>query len=295
MRIRISKCAVVSIVIANLTLFFVSWRFFVASEDSPGGILLQNSLVAKPSTKPRDRIQEANIFLKRSVTIIFRDFYHFDNDLKTSIDHLINLVPDLRILIISDELPYPPMNIFTSSLPSNQTPSSSSLIYKDNVQFFNLDADVTKSASEKNPLNYIITKYSLFMPDSFRLANGRQLFQRLIKSLGQNIRERSHRKVVVIPFASNHRDINYCFQINSDIPNWTLEYEVKNTTKNCNMVSEAQKTFHFPIGNFSAFYSSSHKSTRCCSKQRFSTTFPSRSHRHSPNTFTSKPGLQIAR
>jgi fukutin-related protein len=253
MRIRISKCAVVSIVIANLTLFFVSWKFFIASEDSAGGNFIRGSLVAKPSTKPRDRVQEANIFLKRSVTIIFRDFYHFDNDLKTSIEHLINLVPGLRILIISDELPYPPMNIFTSSLPSNQSHPSSSLIFRDNVQFFNLEADLTKSASESNPLNFIITKYVFFMPDSFRLSNGRQLFQRLIKSLGQNIRERSHRKVLVVPFASNHKDINYCFQINTDVPNWTLEYEVKNTTKNCNLVSTTRRRGNNSLQHFPCF------------------------------------------
>lgn len=232
MRIRISKCATLSIVFINLLLFFVSWRYFNGSENSPEN----ETLMVKTTTKPRDRIQEANKFLRKSVTVVFRDFYHFDNDLKSCIDHLLNLVPDLRILIICDELPYPPMNIFTSSLPSNQTASGSSLIYKDNVQFFNLDVDFSKSASDKNPLNHIQTKYVLFLPDGFRLSNGRQLFQRLIKSVGQNARDKSQRRIVVVPFVSNHKDINYCFQINCDVPNWTLEYEVKNTTKSCNMV-----------------------------------------------------------
>lgn len=236
MRIRISKCASFTIVFVNLLLFFVSWKYFIASENSPESQSFHGNLVVKTTAKPRDKIQEANKLLRKSVTIIFREFYHFDNDLKTSIDHLLALVPDLRILIIADELPYPPMNIFVSSLSTNQSQSGSTLIYKENVQFFSLDADFSKSTSERNPLNYIQTKYILFMPDSFRLSNGRQLFQRLIKSLGQNLRERSHRKVLVIPFTSNHKNINYCFQIISDIPNWTLEYEVKNNTKNCNMV-----------------------------------------------------------
>lgn len=233
MRIRISKCATLSIVCINLLLFIASWKYFGVSENSPES---QGLMVEKTTAKPRDRIQEANKFLRKSITIIFRDFYHFDNDLKSCIDHLLNLIPGLRILIIADELPYPPMNIFASSILSNQTTSGTTLIYKENVQFFNLDVDLTKTISERNPLNHIQTKYVLFLPDGFRLSNGRQLFQRLIKSLGQNARDKSQRKIIVVPFVSNHKDINYCFQINSDVPNWTLEFEVKNKTKNCDMV-----------------------------------------------------------
>lgn len=233
MRIRISKCAIVSIAFINVLVFIVSWKYFGASENAVEGEALK---VYRTTSKPRDKIQEANKFIRKSITIVFRDFYHFDNDLKTCIDHLLILVPDLRILIISDELPYPPINIFTSSLSTNQTSSGSSLIYKDNVQFFNLDADLSKTASEKNPIHVIQTKYVLFIPDSFRFSNGRQLFQRLIKSLEQGSRDKILQKILVVPFASNHKDINYCFQINSDVPNWTLEFEVKNTTKNCNMV-----------------------------------------------------------
>lgn len=236
MRIRISKCATLFIVVFNLLLFFGSWKYFMGSENSPEN---QGLVGDKTTTKPRDRIQEANKFLRRSITVIFRDFYHFDNDMKSCIDHLLNLVPDMRILVIADELPYPPMNIFASSFTSNQTSAASSLIYKENVQFLNLDRDLSKTASERNPLNHIQTKYVLFLPDGFRLSNGRQLFQRIIRNLGQNSRDKSQRKIIVVPFMSNHKDINYCFQINSDIPMWTLEYEVKNTTKNCNMV----KTF----------------------------------------------------
>lgn len=261
MRIRISKCATLSIVLINIILFVVSWKYFIASDSHLEAQSLQSS---RTSPKPRDRVQEANKMLRRSVTIIFRDFYHFDNEIKTCIDHLLMLIPDLKILIISDELPYPPMNIFQSSLPSNQSLASNSLIYKENVQFFNLNVDFSKTASENNPLNFIQTKYVLFMPDSFRLSNGRQLFQRLVKSLGHSAKDRSHRKILVVPFASNHRDINYCFQINSDIAHWTLEFDVKNTTKNCNMVSRLTFDFRSQIN---MIHCSLHRSMLCSWKR----------------------------
>lgn len=230
MRTRISKCAIF-FVFFNLLLFFISWKYFIRVENSP-----ERQLLGKTTIKPSYRIQEANKLLRRSITIVFREFYHFDNDLKSCIDHLLNLIPDLRVLIVTDQLPYPPMNIFLSRVISNQTASRTSLIYKENVQFFNMDLDLSKTASERNPLNQIQTKYVLFLPDGFRLSNGRQLFQRLVENLAQILREQSHRKIIVVPFASNHKDFNYCFQLNTDIPNWTLEYEVKNTTINCNMV-----------------------------------------------------------
>jgi hypothetical protein len=243
MRIRVSKFFTFSVVIANLLLFIISWKYFYSSEN-PLDKIPSQKIDTTTTPKPKvDRVQEAKKFLQKSLTIIFRDFYHFDNDLKSSIDHLLALIPDLRILVISEDYPYPPINIFATHLASNQTvkPSITNLIYKENVQFLWLSMDITKTSTELNPLNFIQTKYVCFMPDNFKLANGRQMFQRMIKLLTNDehqysTRWKSKRKIVIVPFDSNQRYINYCFQINSDIPNWTLEYEVKNKTTNCDLV-----------------------------------------------------------
>lgn len=244
-KFKTSKVFTLIVVLINLFLFFITWKYFLATDDSFEKISSstnahqENEKMATIKPIKIDRVQEAKKFLQHSLTIIFRDFYHFDNDLKSSIDHLLALIPDLRILIISEEYPYPPINIFASHQPTiNQTTKPSTLIYKDNVQFHWLSMDITKSASELNPLNYIQTKYVLFMPDNFKLANARQMFQRMIKSL-DNSRSFVRKKILIVPFSSNQRSINYCFQINSDIPNWTLEYEVKNyTNKNCDLVGK---------------------------------------------------------
>lgn len=248
-KLKVSKVVTFTVLILNLLLFFISWKYFLTTDESSlekaPSELIEQQLIEKTSTfKPVkiDRVQEAKKYLQQSLTIIFRDFYHFDNDLKSSIDHLLALVPDLKILIISEDFPYPPINIFTSNVLTNQTIKPSTLIYKENVQFLWLSMDITKTANELNPLNYIQTKYVLFMPDNFKLANARQMFQRMIKSIaneGFNTRwgKSLRRKILVVPFSSNQRSINYCFQINSDIPNWTLEYEVKNyTTRSCDLV-----------------------------------------------------------
>lgn len=274
-KFKVSKVVTFSVLIINLLLFFISWKYFLTTDESSlkkAPLEFKQQLIEKISTlKPVskvDRVQEAKKYLQQSLTIIFRDFYHFDNDLKSSIDHLLALIPDLKILIISEEFPYPPINIFTSNVVTNQTIKPSTLIYKENVQFVWLSMDITKSANELNPLNYIQTKYVLFMPDNFKLANARQMFQRMIKSItnegftrwGKSVK----RKILIVPFSSNQRSINYCFQINSDIPNWTLEYEVKNyTTRSCDLVGKKTKFYCNVIHLYNYnVNSSTHKSTR---------------------------------
>lgn len=238
MRIRVSKFLTFSVVLANLLLFFISWKYFLSSEaplDKIPSQVIETTTTPKPKV---DRVQEAKNFFQKSLTIIFRDFYHFDNDLKSSIDHLLALIPDLRILVISEDYPYPPINIFATHLATNQTAKPSTLIYKENVRFIWLSLDISKTSTELNPLSYIQTKFALFMPDNFKLSNGRQMFQRMIKFLAnEDPRWRARRKILIVPFNSNQKHINYCFQINSDIPNWTLEYEVKNQTSHCDLVN----------------------------------------------------------
>lgn len=238
MRIRISKVLTISVVLINLLIFIISWRYFLTTENDAIPTEFEQQHEKLFTIKPKiDRVQEAKKYLQQTLTIIFRDYYHFDNDLKSSIDHLLAIVPNLKILIISDDYPYPPINIFASNHLINQTVKPSTLIYKENVQFIWLSMDITKSASELNPLNYIQTKYALLMPDNFKLSNARQMFQRMIKSLTSESNKGFRRKILIIPFNTNQRSINYCFQINTDIPNWTLEYEVKNhTNKHCDLV-----------------------------------------------------------
>lgn len=266
MRIRLSKFLTVCIVLVNLTIFIVSWKYFLSSENTLVKSTETKLVIQETTTtKPRDRIQEANKHLRKSLTVVFRDFFHFDNDLKSSIDHLLTLIPNLRILIVYDEIPYPPLNIFSSASGAPYNNQTSTLTYRSNVQFTELNADFNKV----NPLNLIQTKYVLFMPDSFRLVNGRQFFQRLIKSLGSSLRDKELRKVIVTPFMSNKRLTNYCFLLNIDLPNWTIEYEVKNDTKSCSMVNfqlhASEETFLIQL--LSNFFSSILKSMLCCLRQ----------------------------
>lgn len=251
MRIRISRFATISLVILNFLLILISLKYFLSSEKSlqrntsdPHTEKLELITTTKSS---KNRLHELKKYLQKSLTVVLRDFFHFDNDLKSGIEHLLNFLPDLKILIISEQVAYPPLNIFKQST-SNQTINASTLIFKDNVQFLTLNLDLTRKASENNPLNYIQTKYVLFLPDNFKLANARHLFQRLINSIEDEYvtkNNKNPRKILIIPFKSNQKVINYCFEVNVDVPNWTLEYLVKsNRTVDCDLVRPIINLIH---------------------------------------------------
>lgn len=197
--------------------------------------------------KPRDRIQSANKHIKKTVSIVFRDFYHFDTDLKASIDSVLALIPAIHIYVVYDEEPYPPLEFF-----ANYT------IMK-NVHFVNLAFDVRRTAASGGggqtmwPLQLIKTRYTLLLPDSIRLG-GRVIIQKMLKEIGSGTdvmtdsgkdgsivadktttKEKKQRKLMAIPFASGMGAANCC-AISLDFPNWTLEYSLRNGSDNCDMV-----------------------------------------------------------
>lgn len=189
--------------------------------------------------KPKDRIQSTNKHIKKTITIIFRDFYHFENDLKGSIESIVSLIPNLQILVIYDDEPYPPMEYL-----ANYT-------IKNNVKLIRLGFDVNKTAKLMSPIFQIRTKYVLILPDGVRLG-GRSIIQKMLREMGNNenhvdsVNEKMNKKdglargsrnMVVVPFASNVKDFSNCCSIKTDFVNWTVEYSVKNGTSNCDMVS----------------------------------------------------------
>lgn len=274
MRLKYSKLITFLIVAINIFLVFYTWKLFMttssafgnlsatvplvvtqssqmsagAASDNNAGMEQQQQHTQKP-VKPKDKIQTANKHIKKTITIIFRDFYHFDNDLKGSIDSILTLIPAVQIFIVYNEEPYPPLDYLANYTTKN------------NVKFVNLGFDVRKSAKMLTPIYQIKTKYVLLLPDSVRLG-GRSIIQKMLKELnsgdeqqqqhqpvvlaadGGTKKDEKHgataakgpKKMLVIPFASNVRTMTNCCQLKLDMANWTLEYSVKNGTNSCDLV-----------------------------------------------------------
>lgn len=203
-------------------------------------------LVVAAAAKPRDRIQSANKHIKKTVSIVFRDFYHFDTDLKASIDSVLALIPSIQIYVVYDEEPYPPLEFFT-----NYTTNK-------NLHFINLAFDVRRLSGGGGkimwPLQMIKTRYTLLLPDSVRLG-GRSIIQKMLKEIGsgtdvmtdsgkdaaavvetKTAKEKKVRKLMAIAFASSSGGFAHCCAMNLDFSNWTLEYSMRNGSENCDMV-----------------------------------------------------------
>lgn len=261
MRLKYTKLITVSILIINIILLYYTCKWFLDTKSNSISMVDKSPLNKKD--KQKDRVQSTNKHVKKTITIIFRDFYHFENDLQHSIDSILNLIPNIQIIVIYDNEPYPPLSFI-----SNYT------VTRSNVKFVSLNFDIRKTAKTLAPINLVRTKYILFVPDSFRFG-GRAIIQKMLKEMSsteqitetisnesskinadssyekntqENVKEisgenkskslgkSSIRRVVVIPFASNVRTMGNCCRIKFDFMNWTMEYSVKNDTTNCDMV-----------------------------------------------------------
>lgn len=263
LRIKYAKLITVFIIIINILLVYYTWKYFLTinklnnkdSSSGNGGGNSYNAIlpVTQKTIKQKDRIQTTNKHIKKSITIIFRDFYNFDNDLKNSIENLVNLIPTIQILLIYDYNLYPPLDYLT-----NKT-----VQFKNNIKLINLKFNINKTLRELNPLLLVKTKYCLFLPDSVRI-NGRNIIQKILREISgssgsggfsnnndisarfSNVNSEKEKekeknipqKIVVIPFNSNQKKYVSCCEINLDFNNWTIEYNMLNSTvkNNCDMV-----------------------------------------------------------
>jgi fukutin-related protein len=262
MRIKYAKLVTIFIILANILIFYYSWKYFISFNLN---LEVETTPPQPPAQlkaqKPKDRIQLANKHMKKSLTIVFRDFYHFENDLKQSIVSIVSLIPNIKILVITDEIPYPPMDFSLNDLHGGRNISSGDIFKNNNVHFMTMRYDVTKSVRDFYPLLQIKTRYVLFLPDSVRI-NGRSVVNRMLREISNNdlvdikidqqqsLRQgddkivknlftynKAANRIIVVPFASNAKSVaNNCCDINLDFPNWTIEYHSKNGTVDCDMV-----------------------------------------------------------
>lgn len=287
MRIRHAKLIVAVVVIANLILFYYSWKSTIwktltstlmpsdaaeraASADNElGGGVGVGAAGRGVGKSSRDKLKSANKHIRKSITVVFRSFYNFENDLKASIDNLLDIVPNLSVLVLLEGTPYPPV-----SYERNITATSGE---ENTVRFINLGFDVQKTPEQLNALAAIHTKYVLFLPDSVRLTS-KNLLQKILREinsampLGAGIAARAPlkageakhqqearallppvgpeetvRRLVIVPFAGNMKSFSSCTQINLDLPNWTIQYVAVNSSDKCDLVSGKQKTVDLSI------------------------------------------------
>lgn len=231
MRLKHAKLLILIVVLLNLILFYNSWKNFmkrtvlIRVEPQEFGDKL-NTYQQSTDKSFKDKTKNSNKHIKKSITVVFRSFYNFENDLKSSIDNLLETIPNLPIVILQDGVSYPPIIYrVNSSLTAAENP----------VKFFSLGFDIRKNAKDLAPFATIKTRYVLFMPDSVRISS-KSLFQKVLKVMNNIPASNNTKTMIVIPFAGNIKTQSSCVQLNLDFPNWTAEYTVTNYTEKCDLV-----------------------------------------------------------
>ncbi|XP_063703919.1 ribitol 5-phosphate transferase FKRP [Culicoides brevitarsis] len=237
MRIKYTRLFIFSFVFLNMFVFYYTWKYLLttkivnsltaASYSQPSIFNLTSHNLNSNSKqqlapKPNDK-QVASKHIKSTITVVFRGFFHFDNDLAASIQSILNVIPSMKVFLIYDEIPYPPLDVFNSTS------------LKDKVRLFTLDQRLDKNSVEMSPLDYIKTPYTLLMPDSVRL-NARSTLQKILREINliETKTPNNKKRIFVVPFASNNKHESLCSAIAMDLPNWTLEFSGINVNKKDN-------------------------------------------------------------
>ncbi|CAG9124001.1 unnamed protein product [Plutella xylostella] len=151
--------------------------------------------------------------LSKALTVVFRQFEEFENDVADSVQSFVSAFPNMPVLVVSKNVPYPP---FPFSV-TNETLR--------NVKVISLELRLNAAPQELNPLTHISSEYVLFVPDSTRVS--RRVLQLASTALS------STANMIAIGVGNAHL---ICQQIHWDYPNWTLQYNKSPQEKDCDAV-----------------------------------------------------------
>ncbi|XP_046999678.1 fukutin-related protein [Schistocerca americana] len=194
MRMKLARIVTFFVVILNVIVLFCIWKLLSTLDR---GLYDFNQKTDLPP-------KSTNIFSDDSiVTLVIRRFENFDNDIVGTVESFLHLFPNLKVVVISDVLPYPPFDFRHFNLSSK-------------VKLLDLELRLTDKFGGRNPLLQIDTKYVLFAPDSTRFKSKRTL-SRLIQELKSGIY-----KVSAASFSS--RKPAECLKVRVNVRQWYIHY-----------------------------------------------------------------------
>ncbi|XP_043803797.1 fukutin-related protein isoform X2 [Apis laboriosa] len=191
MRFKFVRTLLVLALLGNIIVWYRIWRLFAT----------QNTLrLLTPNIVTPDPPQKFHRRLARLVTVVIREFETFENDVTSTVESVLSFFPTIPILIISNELPYPPLDLDFAN-ESMQ-----------NVKLINLQPEFNKSYDERNPLFYVRTKFVLFLPDGSRLS--KQIIQ-------ETVSQATKLGIVSVPVGSITLN---CIHIDLKVKEWSVKF-----------------------------------------------------------------------
>ncbi|KAL0820399.1 hypothetical protein ABMA28_006282 [Loxostege sticticalis] len=168
-----------------------------------------------PVTAPPSALHaKTSRHLSKLLTVVFRQFEDFENDVADSVQSFVTAFPNMPVVVICDSTPYPPF------------PFSATNDTLRNVKVVSLELKLDSAPRDLNPLTHITTEYVLFVPDSVRVLR-RALQQAAVVATAFPANG------IALAVANSHL---ICQQIKWNYSDWTLQYNKDASGKLCDAV-----------------------------------------------------------
>lgn len=194
-RLALTLIVVTYVVITTLYLLLVQVENLISTGKLP------NNCETLDKNEPK---QEETI--EKSTTVIIRDFEDFDNQISETVWKIEKVFPSIKVLIVADSIPYPPLNIFENKNVELMVPNP------------------LKPVKQSYPSNYLQTRYVLILPDG-AYSNSSNDLQGMKELLEEQISNQlvadGNIKAVAAPIG---KMLLHEQSISVDIRRWTLAY-----------------------------------------------------------------------
>ncbi|CAD6228166.1 GSCOCG00006385001-RA-CDS [Cotesia congregata] len=209
MRVKFVRTLLVLALLGNIIVWHKIWWLFTS----------QNTLKSSTGTTVSvDNPQKLHRRLARLITIVIHQFETFENDVAATVDSVLNSFPAMPILIVCNELPYPPLELNFANDSLN------------NVKLINLQPDFNRSFEDRNPLYFIQTKFVLFLPDATRISSKQVLQEAVLHA--------TETGAIALPIGKNSLN---CLELHVKIKEWNLRV-TKTTGTTCDAITGKHAT-----------------------------------------------------
>ncbi|XP_045452308.1 fukutin-related protein [Melitaea cinxia] len=149
--------------------------------------------------------------LSKLVTVVFRQFEDFENDIAESVQSFVAAYPNIPVLVLCERKQYPPFQFSATNVTLR------------NVKIISLEFKLDINPVDLDPLSYVFTEYILFVPDASRVS--RRVFQQMA------VAATTYPTQAIAVGIGNTRVV--CQQLNWAYADWTLHYSKDSSKKLC--------------------------------------------------------------
>lgn len=138
--------------------------------------------------------------IAKVITVVVREFEFFENDLSETVQSFLKVLPSVRVVILADAYPYPPLQI----------PSADD----GDVRLVVLRPRVDEPSFVSRPEQYVHTPFVLLVPDSVRLTSDTKIEEMLAYVV-------THPQQLAAARVSGENV--HCLRVDAKLREWTLE------------------------------------------------------------------------